>query len=318
MSPSLARAAAALTALGSVLAIAPGASAAGKPPPAASASPLRLQLQRVYTLQARRVALLHQRVRVRGVAPTAVGQVARVTVRIGRRTVVRASRTVQPDGTFSLELRAHRAGPLRAYATLAGASAVRSRLARVIVPSAGPGTRGTRVVFLQHRLRDLRYLVPYSGVYDSGTALAVMAYRKVTGMQRANNANRRIFQNLAVRRGRFHVRYPNHGKHIEANLGRQVLALIDSHGKVFRVLTLSSGKPSTPTVLGSFRVYSQTPGFNSHGMLDSNYFVGGYAIHGYADVPPYAASHGCLRIPIPDARFVIRWLRIGDPVDVYR
>jgi threonine dehydrogenase-like Zn-dependent dehydrogenase len=105
---------------------------------------------------------------------------------------------------------------------------------------------------------------------------------------------------------------------VEANLGRQVLALIDSHGKVFRVLTLSSGKPSTPTVLGSFHVYSQTPGFNSHGMLDSNYFVGGYAIHGYADVPPYAASHGCLRIPIPDARFVMRWLRIGDPVDVYR
>jgi hypothetical protein len=174
------------------------------------------------------------------------------------------------------------------------------------------------VVFLQHRLRDLRYVVPYSGVYDSVTANAVMAYRKVNGMQRAYSANRGIFQRLAVRRGRFHVRYPGHGKHVEADLGRQVLALIDPRGNVFRVLVVSSGKPSTPTVLGSFRVYSQTPGFNSHGMLDSNYFIGGYAIHGYADVPPYAASHGCLRIPLAQARFVMRWLRRGDRVDVYR
>ena len=36
-------------------------------------------------------------------------------------------------------------------------------------------------------------------------------------------------------------------------------------------------------------------------MVDSNYFIRGYAIHGYAEVPTYAASHGCLRVPIPDA-----------------
>jgi lipoprotein-anchoring transpeptidase ErfK/SrfK len=295
------------------------AAAAGQPAPSARpAASARLVVERVYRLQGQRVALRHQKVRVVGLAPSAVGQVVRVTVRIRRRTVVRSNRTVGPDGRFSLELRAHRVGPLRAYGTLPGAAAARSRVVQVIVPAAGPGARGVRVVFLQHRLRDLRYLVPYSGVYDSGTANAVMAYRKLSGMPRAYSANRRIFSRLAVRRGRFHVRYPGHGKHAEANLSRQVLALIDRKGKVFRILTVSSGKPSTPTVLGSFRVYSQTPGFNSHGMLDSNYFHGGYAIHGYADVPPYAASHGCLRIPIPNARFVMHWLRFGDRVDVYR
>jgi hypothetical protein len=232
--------------------------------------------------------------------------------------VVRSARTVQADGKFSLQLRVHRAGALRAFGTLAGTAAARSRLVQVIVPAAGAGARGVRVVFLQHRLRDLRYVVPYSGVYDGGTANAVMAYRKVNGMQRTYSANRSVFQRLAVRRGRFHVRYPHHGKHAEANLSRQVLALIDRNGKVFRTMVISSGKPSTPTILGSFRVYSQTPGYNAKGMLDSNYFHGGYAIHGYADVPPYAASHGCLRIPIPQARFVMHWLRFGDRVDVYR
>ena len=69
---------------------------------------------------------------------------------------------------------------------------------------------------------------------------------------------------------------------------------------------MSSGKPSTPTVIGRFRVYTKTPGVNSEGMVDSNYFIRGYAIHGYAEVPTYAASHGCLRIPIPDAPAVYR------------
>ena len=49
----------------------------------------------------------------------------------------------------------------------------------------------------------------------------------------------------------------------------------------------------------------------------SDYFIGGYAIHGYADVPTFAASHGCLRIPIPDAAAVFQWLALGVPVDVF-
>jgi lipoprotein-anchoring transpeptidase ErfK/SrfK len=52
-------------------------------------------------------------------------------------------------------------------------------------------------------------------------------------------------------------------------------------------------------------------------MYFSNYFIGGYAIHGYFDVPVYNASHGCLRVPNPDARAIYDWVRIGDRIDVY-
>ncbi len=52
-------------------------------------------------------------------------------------------------------------------------------------------------------------------------------------------------------------------------------------------------------------------------MVNSNYFIRGYAIHGYAEVPTYAASHGCLRVPIPDAAAIYGWVREGTPVDVY-
>ena len=85
--------------------------------------------------------------------------------------------------------------------------------------------------------------------------------------------------------GSFHVRYRSDGRHVEANLTKQVLAEIEPGGHVSRIYTTSSGKPSTPTVIGRFRVYVKTPGENSEGMVDSNYFIRGYAIHGYAEVP---------------------------------
>ena len=81
-----------------------------------------------------------------------------------------------------------------------------------------------------------------------------------------------------------------------------------------RIYPLSSGKPSTPTVRGRFRVYRKQPGTNSHGMVDSSYFFRGYAIHGYASVPNFPASHGCLRVPIRYARSIYDWVRIGDVV----
>jgi lipoprotein-anchoring transpeptidase ErfK/SrfK len=49
-------------------------------------------------------------------------------------------------------------------------------------------------------------------------------------------------------------------------------------------------------------------------MVDSNYFIRGYAIHGYVSVPNYNASHGCLRVPIMNARTIYNWVRLGDVV----
>ena len=52
-------------------------------------------------------------------------------------------------------------------------------------------------------------------------------------------------------------------------------------------------------------------------MVNSSYFIRGYAIHGYVDVPAFNASHGCLRVPIPDAARIYDWLHMGDRVIVY-
>jgi lipoprotein-anchoring transpeptidase ErfK/SrfK len=114
-----------------------------------------------------------------------------------------------------------------------------------------------------------------------------------------------------------YIRRPAHGRHIEADLSRQVIALI-AGGRVERIYAVSSGAPTTPTVRGGFRVYAKTPGTNAKGMVDSAYFSGAYATHGYSSVPAFPASHGCLRAPIADARGLFRWIHIGTRVDVYR
>lgn len=179
-----------------------------------------------------------------------------------------------------------------------------------------PGSRGAAVRLLQDELARLRYEVPVGGVFDAATGRAVLALRKMLGFARIETPDARLFGALQLGEGGYRVRFPQDGDHVEANLSKQVLVEVE-HRRVRRILTMSSGKPSTPTVIGHFRVYSKTAGTNSEGMVDSNYFIRGYAIHGYAEVPPYAASHGCLRIPIPNAAAVFGWVQVGYAVDVY-
>jgi peptidoglycan hydrolase-like protein with peptidoglycan-binding domain len=181
---------------------------------------------------------------------------------------------------------------------------------------AAPGARGPAVRLLQRRLAAKGYVVGRRGLFDQRTARAVLAFRKVTGMARTTSADTGLFKAVLAGKGTFKVRHPEHGKHVEADLSRQVVALIDK-GRVQRIYPASSGKPSTPTIQGSFRVYSKVPGYNAKAMFYSNFFIRGFAIHGYASVPVFAASHGCLRIPNPDAVSVFRWIKIGDIVDVY-
>jgi peptidoglycan hydrolase-like protein with peptidoglycan-binding domain len=193
----------------------------------------------------------------------------------------------------------------------------RSPSVQYVTPNLGPGGQGPSVRLLQSELDVLHYAVPLTGVFDEGTGRALIAYRKMTGLARVPYAGTQVWSRLARGAGSFHVRYPGDGRHVEADLTRQVLAEIEPGGRVRTIYTMSSGKPSTPTVIGRFQVYLKTPGFNSEGMFESNYFIRGYAIHGYAEVPTYAASHGCLRVPIPDAPAIYAWVQTGTRVDVY-
>ena len=189
-----------------------------------------------------------------------------------------------------------------------GKFVAKARHVLVVTPHAAPGARGPIVRLVQGRLAGLRYAISRSGVFDASTARAVVAYRKVRGMSRVAVVSRRLVRGLLAKRGSFRAKHPEHGKHVEVDLSRQVMALLKGR-RVYRIYGVSSGKASTPTVLGRFRVYSKTIGTNAKGMVDSSYFIGGYAIHGYISVPTFPASHGCVRVPIPNALSIYHWLR---------
>ena len=189
-------------------------------------------------------------------------------------------------GSFLTAYRARRAGPIAVRAI----HEATPELAVVRAPAQwlavlGPDLSSrTMVRLFQKGLAKLHYAVPRSGSFDSGTARAVMAYRKVRGLARTYSATREIVRDVLRGRGAFDVRYPKDGRHVEADLSRQVMALIEGD-KVRRIYHISSGTPYTPTVLGRFRVYRKSPGTNAKGMVHSTYFIGGYAIHGYHSVP---------------------------------
>ena len=166
----------------------------------------------------------------------------------------------------------------------------------------GPGAQGPSVRLLQSELNALHYVVPLDGVFDEATGRAVIAYRKVTGLARVAPPNAHVFELLAARSGQL----PRALSRRTAAMSRRTSPNRCSRrsnraGACGPIYTMSSGKPSTPTVIGHFHVYSKTPGVNSEGMVDSNYFIRGYAIHGYPKCQPtLPATAACAcRFPTP-------------------
>jgi lipoprotein-anchoring transpeptidase ErfK/SrfK len=267
-----------------------------------------------------------QEVVVRGrVKPYVRGQVLTLyAIRRGKASK-QVRRAVQSRGRYEFRFKVGNPGPVRLvvkHRASDGQMAFRTRSETIEVVNwqSGQGARGVKVTLLQRGLLKLGFATPVTGYYDSLTANAVNAFRKTNGMGRGGYAATSVYALVLRGQGAFKLRYPvsgTHGKHVEFDWSRQVLVLAD-HGRPYRVYHVSSGKPSTPTVFGSFRFYRKQPGTNSHGMVHSSYFIGGYAIHGYASVPNYAASHGCLRVPIPNALSIYNWIDLGDPIHTYR
>jgi L,D-transpeptidase catalytic domain len=306
-------------------------SSAPAPSPSPSAATGRVKLTLRHVGGNPPFALVGRRIAVRGVVtPYVANQTVQVSFYRDGHVMLRKTVSVLPAGAgagagwgrFQAGYRSHFAGRVqvrashRATAEQAAFSAVSPHV-RYVHENVMPGEKGRSVRVLQSELAALHYAVPLTGAFDEGTQRALIAYRKMTGLARIPYAGAQVWRSLARGAGAFHVRYPHDRRHVEADLSKQVLAEIEPGGRVREIYDMSSGKPSTPTVLGRFRVYEKTPGFNSEAMFESNYFIGGYAIHGYAEVPTYPASHGCLRVPIPDAPAIYGWVRMGTRVDVY-
>jgi hypothetical protein len=256
---------------------------------------------------------LLDRVIATGIVPGFAGEQVTIKVSASGRDVGGGKVAPSGDGRFSFPFVIDACCAYEVTATAAGQTSHARRFTVKVPKHLGKGAV-TRLY--NDELRERGYYVGHAGNrFGMGSRLGTLAFRKVNGMGRRAGYLPAIFKKLLRGEGAFKPRFDD-GHHVETDLSRQVMALIDG-GKPVATFHISSGTGATPTVRGNFRFYMKQPGYNSKRMYYSVYFIGGYATHGYNPVPTYPASHGCLRNPIPFSRYIYNWINIGDPMHVY-
>ncbi|MGA8045269.1 MAG: L,D-transpeptidase family protein [Dermatophilaceae bacterium] len=170
------------------------------------------------------------------------------------------------------------------------------------------GSTGSAVVTLQRRLSALGYWCgSVDGSFGHLTQQAVWALQKVAGLTRDAVVGPLTWSALDA--GRRPIPRYLSGTHLEVDKKRQILMVVVS-GALSMTLNTSTGSGEryysdgrwktayTPT--GTYSIYSRyTSGWQT-GPLGSMwrpaYWYKGWALHGSSSIPPYPASHGCVRV----------------------
>lgn len=173
------------------------------------------------------------------------------------------------------------------------------------------------------------WILKADGRADASTRHAIMAFQKVEGRKRTgvlSSADMQALRNASPPQAR-HV---TGAVHVEVDITRQVLFLVNSEGLVTRVLPVSSGNEkkyfdqgqwqTAHTPRGRFRIVHKINGVRKASLGDlyyPSYFYGGVAIHGSNSIPASPASHGCVRIPRFADRLFFGMVSVGTEVFVY-
>ena len=191
--------------------------------------------------------------------------------------------------------------------------------ANVVLPRLALGARGIAVSQLGSQLRRLHYAAPSGPAFDGRMLDAVYAFQKVRGLPRTGVIDARFWRALSNPRAPV-PRFAQPAGHIEVNKGLQVLYVVQGSRIALIVPISTAGVGGAFTPVGRFAVYRKVGGFDPSPLgtlYDPLYFTGGYAIHGNPSVPPYPASHGCVRIPMWVAPHLYRTVPYGEAVYVY-
>ena len=212
--------------------------------------------------------------------------------------------------------------------------AVALAVASIVVPAAARAAstlNRSEVRQAEARLAELGFWTgPVDGVWDEASRQALIAFQKVQHAKPTGRLTRAEWNALSLAMPP-QPREPESGPHIEVDLARQVLFLVDAAGNVGNVLPISSGSgktfhengyPATRAVTpcGHLGVYAKVTGWKKSPlgvMHNPMYIVGGIAIHGSEDMRTYPASHGCIRIPMFASQRLTRMVPKGTPVIVY-
>jgi hypothetical protein len=187
------------------------------------------------------------------------------------------------------------------------------RTRTLAVGATGPYVRG-----MLTGLRRLAIRIPGMGSrFTTQVKDSVMAFQKAYRLPRTyvfTSANWRRLDGARTIR----PRRSSPSTHIEVDKGRQILMIV-KNGKVVGLIAVSTGATGN-TPEGSFRIRTKYP-FTTSGyggiLVRTMGFVGNFAIHGYSPVPPYPASHGCIREPIWACYWVYDQSWVGEALYIY-
>jgi lipoprotein-anchoring transpeptidase ErfK/SrfK len=182
----------------------------------------------------------------------------------------------------------------------------------------------------EQHLADLGYWTGrIDGRWDNVSRHALIAFQKVEGFKPTGRFTRVQYDAL-LNASRPTPRETGPA-HIEIDLIRQVLFVVDEAGTVTRILPVSSGSGKVfiskgwardaVTHPGRYKVFEKIAGWKKSPLgrlYYPVYFMVGTAVHGYPSVPTKPASHGCVRIPMFAAKAIHRSTAIGTPVIVYK
>ena len=169
----------------------------------------------------------------------------------------------------------------------------------------------TRIAEAEQILGSLGYLTEKAdGRLDFMSRHAIMAFQKVEGLKRTGVLTASLLEKM--REASTPTAKYDGPAHVEVDLTRQVLFMVGDDGKVNLIVPVSSGNgerywdkerkkyevASTPR--GEFKIQRKINGTRKAplgSIYYPSYFLGGWAVHGSASIPPKPASHGCVRVP---------------------
>ena len=256
------------------------------------------------------------------VAPAAYDGLVSVRV-VHRGDVVGTYRGRPRDGRVTLSVPLRGIDGFTFTASLPASKGLVARTAqeRIDVPwrRLSVGSTGAHVKGMLTAFQRLKIRVPGVGTrLSSQCGDAVMAFQKAYRLSRSyvfdHDDWRRLDGAKTVR-----PRHASPSLHIEVDKTRQILMVV-KNGAVAGLICVSTGATGN-TPEGAFHIQQKHP-YTTSGyggiLFRTMGFLGDFAIHGYAPVPPYPASHGCIREPMWVADWVYNQSFVGERVYVYR
>jgi hypothetical protein len=186
-----------------------------------------------------------------------------------------------------------------------------------------------RVIGLGARGPDVRALLQFleaRGFHTPGISTklsrdaqdSIMAFHKAYRLRRTWNFQPTDWK-LLLRGKPIKPRHANPRLHIEIDKPRQILMIVRD-GRVTAIEHVSTGATGN-TPVGRWSILrkntSTTTWLGSAILYWTMTFHRGFAIHGFAPVPEFPASHGCTREPMWEAKWVYDQSSVGETVFVY-